>query len=212
MIDPIPDYNLFMMCPALDRAALRPLPAGFALRTCRPEELDLWKAIHFDDEETTRANHDYMTGFFDRVYAPQGDLFYKTCLFVCDGDRPIGTCFAWQAYGRVTTIHWFKVLPDYEGRGIGRALLSAVMEGIQPQDYPIFLHTQPASFRAIKLYADFGFCLLADPFIGTRSNDLMRSLPILRQRMPAADYARLRVMAATPQFLEVVGSSAKVEF
>lgn len=211
MIDPIPDYNLFMMCPTLDRAALREMPAGFALRTCRPEELDLWKAIHFDDEETARANHDYMTGFFDRVYAPRGDLFYRTCLFVCDGDRPIGTCFAWQAYGSVTTVHWFKVLPAYEGRGIGRALLSHVMQGIQSQDYPVFLHTQPASFRAIKLYADFGFRLLADPIIGTRSNDLMRSLPILRHRMPAADYGRLRILPATPDFLQAVGLSTQVE-
>jgi GNAT superfamily N-acetyltransferase len=94
-----------------------------------------------------------MTAFFDGVYAKKGDLFYETCLFVCDAnDRPIATCFAWKAYDRITTIHWLKVAKEYEGIGSGRALLSIVMQGLSEDEYPVFPHTQPGSFRAIGFW------------------------------------------------------------
>jgi hypothetical protein len=33
-------------------------------------------------------------------------------------------------------------------------------------EYPVYLHIQPSSFRAIKLYSDFGFSLLSgDNFV-----------------------------------------------
>ena len=55
------------------------------------------------------------------------------------------------------------MLNEYEGKGIGRALLSYVMQSLPQNEYPVFLHTHPASFRAIKLYSDMGFKLLTDP-------------------------------------------------
>ena len=58
------------------------------------------------------------------VYAPHGELFFERCRFACVDGAPVGTCFVWKAYGRVNTVHWFKVLRAYEGRGIGRALLT----------------------------------------------------------------------------------------
>ena len=128
MKPPIPDANLFMMCLRLDRSALAPLPAGYHLRPCRPEELDFWKGIHFDDPEQARAAHGEMTAFFDQVYGADPGAFFRACQFVCDAsDQPVGTCFLWKAYGRIQTVHWFKVLRSHEGRGIGRGLLSAVM-------------------------------------------------------------------------------------
>ncbi|MCM3626790.1 GNAT family N-acetyltransferase [Paenibacillus glycanilyticus] len=154
-----------------------------------------------------------MESFFQNVYAPKEALFYEKCLFVCDSqDRPVATCFAWKAYDRITTIHWYKVLKSCEGNGIGRALLSAVMQSLSKDDYPVFLHTQPGSYRAIKLYSDFGFCLLSDPVIGNRTNDLEECLPILRQYMPLQAYQALKITEAPAFFLEAVNSSSNVEF
>ncbi|TLS50814.1 GNAT family N-acetyltransferase [Paenibacillus antri] len=202
-----------MMCGALNPAALRGMPPPFRIRTCRKEELDIWKAMPFDDADTAEAYRGYMTNFFQDVYAGEGDSFFEKCLFVCDADdKPIATCFVWKAYNRVNTLHWFKVLKPYEGRGIGRALLTAVLQDLQPEDYPVYLHTQPASYRAIKLYADFGFVVLTDPVVGSRRNDVEACLPILERFMPPENFAKLRFAQAPKDFLEAVHSSEIHEF
>lgn len=203
----IPDCNLFMMCKSLNESALTELPVGYHIRSGRRDELEIWKAIHFDTPAEAAANHAYMTGFFDRVYAPDGELFFKRCLFICDSeDRPVGTCTAWRNFGCATTIHWFKILREYEGKGLGRALLSEVMRRLSANDYPVFLHTQPSSYRAVKLYSDFGFSLLTDAQVGHRSNDLSVALPHLKNIMPAAAFESLRFAAAPKWFLDAAAS------
>lgn len=204
----IPDKNLFMMCRKMNIGALSPLPDEYHVRTCRRDELDIWKGMPFDDEPTAKEYHGLMTEFFDNVYAGKEDLFYQKCLFVCDkNDTPVGSCFAWKAYERITTIHWLKVRKSHEGLGIGRALLSIVMKSINESDYPVFLHTQPASFRAIKLYSDFGFAFLTDPVIGYRKNDLEECLPILKAYMKPNDFKNLQFAKAPEDFLKAVKSS-----
>ncbi len=209
----IPDKNLFMMCNELNLNAISNMPLGFHVRNCQKSELDIWKAMHFDDPKLAKQYYNYMTQFYNSVYAKKGDLFFQSCLFVCDKDnRPIGTCFFWKAYERITTIHWYKILKDYEGKGIGRALLSIVMKSLTDDEFPVFLHTQPSSYRAIKLYSDFGFYLLSDPLIGNRKNDLEESMPILKKNMPYQDYQHLRITKSPNFFLESVRSSNEIEF
>ena len=158
-----------MVCHALKNAALSNLPAGHSLGLCRPEDLAFWKGMHFDDAASAAENRPYMDAYFERVYAPHGNAFYERFLLAREPEGAIvGSCFAWPAYGRVSTIHWFKLLKGYYGRGNCRGLLIDVMQGITSEDYPVCLHTQPESYRAIKLYSDFGFCLISDACIGRR--------------------------------------------
>jgi GNAT superfamily N-acetyltransferase len=205
--------NLFMMCKSLNTLAVREMPLEFHVRTCRKSELEIWKSIHFDDSNTATEYHAFMTNYFNDVYSDKGDLFFEKCLFVCnDDDKPIGTCFIWKAYNKINTLHWFKVLKRYEGRGIGKAILSVVMQDLKYEDYPIYLHTQPSSYRAIKLYSDFGFCLLSDPVIGSRQNDIEVCLPILEKYMPREDFIKLQISEAPKDFLDAVCSSNINEF
>lgn len=207
------EKNLFMMCKKLNESALSELPEGYIVRNCRKNELDIWKRIHFDEEKTAGKYEAYMTQYFNHVYAKKGNLFFEKCLFICDNnDIPVGTCFAWEAYEKITTIHWFKVVKKYEGLGIGRALLSIVMKSIPEKKYPVYLHTQPSSFRAIKLYSDFGFALLTDPIIGFRKNDLEECLPILKKKMYKRDFDNLKFTKAPKEFLQAVKSSTISEF
>ncbi|MBY7142530.1 GNAT family N-acetyltransferase [Virgibacillus sp. NKC19-3] len=213
MEEQIPDKNLFMMCRKLDNDATRELPNSFHVRYCRKNELDLWKAMHFDTPELATKYYDFMTAYFNDVYLPKGDLFFQRCMVVCDqADKPIGTCFLWKSYNSIWTLHWFKVLKDCEGEGIGRALLSIVMKSLPEDEYPVFLHTQPESYRAIKLYSDFGFCLLSDPLIGNRQNDLDECLPVLQRYMPRSDFEKLKISRAPQFFLDAVCSSNMNEF
>ena len=136
--------------------------------------------------------------------------FFKRCLFACnENDEPVGTSFIWRSYGLINTIGWYGVLPEYEGKGVGRAILSKILKNTQP---PIYLHTQPTSARAVKLYSDFGFKLVTDPIIGYRKNDLTESLPILQKILPEADYANLQFTEANEALLKAALTSELSEF
>lgn len=194
MREEIPYKNLFMMCRRLDRSALSTLPPGFHFRLCRPDELEQWKDMQLVGTGDTPRS--YLDDYYAKWYAPKGNLFFRRCTFICnERDLPVGSAFLWKQYDLYTTLHWLKVLPAYEGRGLGRALLSHLLRDLPPEEYPVYLHTQPSSYRAIKLYSDFGFALLSEPaVIDGRANEVEEALPILQRLMPERDYRRLRLV------------------
>lgn len=205
MAQNIPDKNLFMMCSKLNIDALSSLPEGFTFRLCKKDELNIWKDMHFDDKKIALEYRGYMDKFFNDVYAPYGDLFFDKCLFVCDkDDTPVAICFSWKIYDKITTLHWFKVVKEYENLGIGRALLSKVMSEIKDCEYPVFLHTQPSSYRAIKLYTDFGFEFITDEYVGARKNELDDSLPILKEFMTDDSFKKIKTTNAPKYFLNTI--------
>lgn len=209
----IPDKNVFMMCQALNPNALSELPKEYFVRSCRPEELDIWKAMPFDEVGFTEEYDQFMTDFFEATYGGKEDLFFAKTLFVCNKkDEPIATCLLWKVYDEFNTIHWFKVLKEYEGKGIGRALLSIIMKDLSKEDYPVYLHTQPGSFRAIKLYSDFGFSLLSGDKFGNRQNDLDECLPILKKFMPEKDFQNLKITEAPKEFEKALRNQTTNQF
>lgn len=209
----IPDKNIFMMCESLNRNALTDLPVGYSVRNCRHDEFSVWKRMPFDDPDLAQEYDDFMREYFTITYGGKEDLFFAKTLFVCDSqDKPIATCLNWKAYDRFNTIQWFKVLKECEGRGIGRSLLSIVMQQIEENEYPVYLHTQPSSFRAIKLYSDFGFSLLSDHQFGVRKNDLDECLPILKQFMPQEFFQHLRIKTAPQEFLDLLSQYTTNQF
>ncbi|MFE7062831.1 GNAT family N-acetyltransferase [Sutcliffiella sp. NPDC057660] len=212
-MEEIPDLNIFMMCPSLNREALTELPEGFHVRNLRKDEMDIWMAMPFDDPETAKEYKPFMEDFFDTTYGLSEELFFEKTLVVCDKyGESVATCLLWKAYGLFYTIHWFKVLPSYEGKGIGRALLSIIMKDLKQEDYPVYLHTQPGSYRAIKLYSDFGFDLLSGEKFGSRPNELEESLPFLEKYMPKRDFEKLRTTEAPEHFIETLKSVTTIQF
>lgn len=195
--------NLFMVCPRLDPRQLTALPKGYSFRTIRPHELPLWEAFHFDDPQEAEEHRGYMRAFYRDVYAPREELFFRRCTFVCDAqDTPVGTAFLWEVFDPpFTTLHWLKVKQSHEGLGIGRALISHLMRELPETRYPVYLHTQPESARAIRLYTGFGFQLITDPQVGHRTNDLEEGLRMLRAIMPETAMRRLRFTPAPVTFL-----------
>jgi GNAT superfamily N-acetyltransferase len=201
----IGNLNLFMQCDAPNKDAFRALPDGYSFRLCRRDELEVWKRIVAEEQYV-----DYVTDFYNKVYAEREDEFFTHCLFVCNADdKPVASTFIWLAYKRINTVAWFRVLPEYEGKGLGRALLSEI---IKDKDLPIYLHTQPTSARAVKLYSDFGFKLITDPIIGERKNDLADSLPHLQKVLPESDYAGLQFTEADAELLAAASTGVFAEF
>jgi GNAT superfamily N-acetyltransferase len=212
-MEALPDKNLFMMCKALRKEALSDLPTGYSVRSCRPEELPIWKSMPFDDALTAAEYEGFMEQYFQTTYGGKEDVFFANTLFVCDAkDHPIATGLVWRAYDAFMTLHWFKVVKAYEGRGIGRALLSILMRNVKEADYPVYLHTQPESYRAIKLYSDFGFSLLTGSTFGSRQNDLEECLPILKNCMPEQAFQQLRIVEPPESFGEFLTTTTSIQF
>jgi ribosomal protein S18 acetylase RimI-like enzyme len=208
----VADLNVFMMCSRLVPSELSALPVGYLIRSSRPDELGLWKAFPFDTAAEAAANDSHMTAYFNDVYAGRESAFFESTKFVCDVDgTPIATGAIWPAYGQLTTVHWLKVRQSHEGLGIGRALLSELLRDIPSLKFPVYLHTQPGSFRAIKLYSDLGFQIL-DNDTGAWRNDYVEAIQQLRKLMPADVFARLEVTNAPDSFVELVRSHVKHEF
>jgi GNAT superfamily N-acetyltransferase len=209
----IPDHNIFMMCERINRHALTDLHTDYTFRNCRPDELERWKAFPFDSDTVPAEYKDFMDRIIHDTYSKDMDTFFRNTLFVCNKEgRPVATCSHWKAYGKINTIHWLKTLKDYEGKGIGRALLSAIMRRFDRIDYPIYLHTQPGSFRAIKLYSDFGFQLLRGGRLGTRMNELEKSLPILKEFMPGKDFERLKIVDTPGSLIRLLEHETTIQF
>lgn len=184
LYESIGGYNLFMACDKPNLDAFRELPKGYSVTRCGPDEVDIWA-----NTAVERQYAPYVKDYYRRVYAKNQEEFFRRCLLLWDeSGRCAGTCLTWPAYGSVNTLGWFRVLPEYEGRGLGRALLTEILGAAE---MPIYLHTQPTSVCAVKLYSDFGFRFITGPMIGHRKNDLDLSLPCLRRVMAGADYARL---------------------
>ena len=212
----IPSKDLFMMCEKVNTSAFKELPPGFNFRPCRRDELEIWKQMHLDFPHSPEQHVEFMA-FMDRcfndTYAINEELFFEKNLFVCNSnDEPVGRGFIWKYFDKINTIHWYKVLRVYEGLGIGRAILTRIMKELAEKDYPVYLHTHPSSFRAIKLYTDFGFSFLSDPVIGYRNNDLYECLPILEKYIPKNDFEKIKITKAPKEFLEIVASWGKVNF
>lgn len=213
-MDDVPDLDVFMVCRQVATDQLTSMPDGYSMRSMRADELDVWKAFPFDTPADVAAYDGFMSDFFERAYAARAEEFFAATTFVCDeGDRPIATCGIFGSYdGTLTTVQWFKVLRSHEGRGIGRALMSELLRAVPPSDFPIHLHTQPGSVRAIKLYSDLGFDLIAEDLPGPRPNQYAAAMVHLERTMPPADFARLRTAPATPELRAALDRFDTIEF
>ena len=209
----IPDYNIFMMCEQLKKNALSKLNSEYHFRNCRPNELEIWKAFPFDSETVPSEYEDFMNQYINDTYVSDIEIFLNNTIFVCNkDDKPIATCSYWLAYGKFNSIQWLKVRKEYEGQGLGRAILSEIIGKFSNEDYPIYLHTQPGSFRAIKLYADFGFKLLSGGQIGTRINEFEKSLPILKEFIPKKDFKEIEIVNTPNRFIKLLENETKIQF
>ena len=212
----IPSKDLFMICETVNTDAFRELSPEYYFRKIRPNELDIWKGMHLDFPHSSEQHKEYMHFMdkcYDETYASNDELFFEKSLFVCnEKDGPVGRGFIWKYFNKINTIQWYKVLREYEGRGIGRAILTKIMKDLSKNEYPVYLHTHPSSFRAIKLYSDFGFKLISDPKIGYRNNDLYECLPILEKYIPVNDFKNIKITKAPQEFLEIVASVGNVNW
>ena len=153
------DIPLTLVHPDLSRRPAYACPHGYRVRSFTDGDEDAWVRIEvlagaFPDE--TKARRQFATEF-----APVRERLPGRMLFLEHVDAgAIGTTTAWEGEfagelrGR---IHWVGIVPEYQGRGLAKPLLSAAMDRLAADYARGYVTTETISYRGINLYLGFGF-------------------------------------------------------
>lgn len=142
------------------------LPLGYSFRMFRRGEERLWAEIEtaageFPDLSSALSR-------FQREFGPYPDEMEQRCVFLLHEGRVIGTATAWyrnsESLGKYGVdslpegrLHWVAIHPDFQGRGLARPLVSEAVRLLCGFYDSAYLTSQTTSFKAIKIYLDYGF-------------------------------------------------------
>lgn len=172
------------------------LPEGFSFRLFQLGDEQAWAAIEAAVGEFEQVEDALL--YFRQQFMPFHAELERRTLFVVNPDQElIATLTIWWRYigeRRHPWIHWVAVMPEYQGLGIGKAL---VCEGLRrllqiEGDPDVYLSTQTWSYKAIGiyLYAGFSFNTVLD--YGQFHNEYEQAINVLKQVMPPACFAQIR--------------------
>ena len=183
----IPYYNIIMK---RDKGTTIPdfiLPEGFSFRLYSEGDEKSWVDIMVSVGEFD--NYDEALGYFNKVYMPQKDELERRLLFIeTKGYEKIGTLTNWWNLTngrRDPSIHWVGVKKEFQGLGLGKAL---VYEGMRRMievegDRDYFLHTQTWSYKAINIYIKAGYDLVKNETFSDYTNDYEKALKIIKDKI-----------------------------
>ena len=134
------------------------LPEGYQFRPFRDGDMSTWIAIQ--DAAGTYELGPITEALFHEFHRGRADLLPGRCWFVVDpGGNDVGSITAWwrrriESRGH---IQWVAVLPEHQGRGIGKAMMTRALHRLAEEYESASLTTDTGRIPAIKVYLDFGF-------------------------------------------------------
>ena len=151
---------IHMMRPHLENLPQFDLPKPYEIRTYQPGDEQAWRRIHIEaDLYNTFTGETFQKQFGTDQHLLSKNQFY----LISASQQPIGTTSAWafpvdkedRCEGLV---HWVALLPDEQGKGLSKPLLSAVCHRLKARGFSrACLTTSSSRTAAIGLYLSFGF-------------------------------------------------------
>ena len=201
----IPYQSIIMKCEYPYDVSDICLPAGFSFRFFCDGDEQHWSRIETSVLEfaaTEEANR-----YYSCMFMPYREQLLTLCIFIENPDGiPVATATAWYVdseLGHQAALHWVAVCPEYQGLGLGKAVVQKAMQVFQqaePQK-AVWLHTQTWSHKAIRLYASLGFCIAKtaklasyDPFtnmIRYEQTELIEAIDVLHSIWDPCDVQQL---------------------
>lgn len=195
----IPYKSIIMRCDCVNKNAFVEVVDRFSIvkyhSEMKPVWIELQKAAgQFDDYSDVDIKE-----YFEKTFLFKDSGIYDSCIFLKDNieEKYVGTCCAWFSNidkRIIPVLHWLAVVPSYRNRGCARMLITEVLKIFKQKygDQAIYLHTQPSSFQAIKLYNDFGFNIAKEDSYGNAVNEYADAMEILEKVMNVDAYTRLK--------------------
>ena len=144
-----------MARPNFDGWPVHSLPTGFSIRAYQSGDATHWRAIH------ERA--DPFNSFDDITFATwfgndEDQLRARQRFVLAPDGVPIGTATAWFDSPEIGRVHWVAIVPQFQGRGLARPLLSHIGQTLQELGHNrAVLTTSLERPVAVALYRKFGF-------------------------------------------------------
>ncbi len=179
----IPYYNIIMKKDTPTTFAVPALPHQFELHAYRPGVVQQWAEMEYEIGDFPSVQE--AKAYFTETYLSRPDLLARRGVFVSDKESGclVGACIAWldeQNGAPVSSLHWLIIKEVYQGRGIGSALIAAALNIYEQENaFPVYLHTQPWSYQAVRLYHKFGFRLMEQESFAGYENQYALAVPIL---------------------------------
>ena len=189
----IPFYHIIMRCDRVLPMEIK-LPAGYAIRSYQPGDEDAWADLLCAVGEQTSPEE--ARADFTRRYLADTALTDHIFFAVDAQGAVVGMAIAWDDGLRV--LHWLAVHPDHQRKGIGRALCQTCLRLFRREDnaLPVWLHTQPWSWKAILLYISLGFKLQPRDTIYNYENQYAQAMETLQAVVTPEQYAKMAAATA----------------
>lgn len=188
----IPFYNMILKCSEWTPSEIS-LPEGFAFKPFAPEDSAAWAALEWEIGDF--STQEEALSYFQATYGKFPEELRKRAVVLAHGDDIVGFCIAWRdkrGDDLVASLHWLVVSPAWEGRGLGRALVQKTMERYRELDeFPVYLHTQPWSCRALMLYVHLGFQIQTQDSFADYENQYAKAMAALRDVLPPERFQEL---------------------
>lgn len=189
----IPFYNMILRCDnIICQEAV--LPDGFCFRSFRDGDERAWAVLEHEAGDFSTVEE--AEAYFREKYGAEREALEKRCIFVDNRQgETVGTCIAWhdmKGETEIASLHWLVVASDYQGRGLGKALSLKAMEIFSAfHEKPVYIHTQPWSYKAVLLYVNIGFLLQRTDTFSNYVNQYNQAMETLRSVLSDEQYARL---------------------
>lgn len=182
----IPYMNILMRCDEYQATPIK-LPDGFRFRGYKAGDEHIWAKFEIEIEDFD--TYDNAVAYFQRKYLSNPEELQKRLICVESEDgTPAGMVIAWfdkNGDDTISTVHWLVTSPAFQGLGIGKALVQKLLETFyELKAYPVYLHTQPWSYAAIKIYSSLGFKMLRSESILNYENQYSLAIEELKKHLP----------------------------
>lgn len=194
----IPFYNTIMRCDSYEKTKII-LPEGYRLQPYQPGFENGWAQMEceigdFDSLEEAKQ-------YFAETYLSKREEFVKRSVFLTDETgNVVGSCFAWKdprGEEMAASLHWLVVSTRCQGKGLGRAICQRTMEIFAENgELPVYIHTQPWSWKAILLYLSLGFWLQKTDSFSHYENQYGQVMETLKNVVGPEQYRRMEELSA----------------
>lgn len=171
----VPFYNVLMKREKGKPLFEHSLPDQFRFVMFKTGDENDWAEIEASVGEFD--NKELALQYFRGSYMLYPKELERRCLFIEDNTgKKVGTLTVWWTYTgkrRDPWIHWVAVRPEYQGLGLGMALVSRGMKLLIEieGDRNTYLHTQTWSYKAIGIYMKAGFEITQEKGLGGYKNN-----------------------------------------
>lgn len=189
----IPFLNIILKCNNY-RFTENTIPNGFSIVPYHIGYEKEWAKL-----ETTVGdfeNVEEAEQYFTNTYMRDKEKLKEDVLFLLnENGQVIGSCIAWEDMKEnvpIASLHWLIVDEKYQGMGLGKVLCREVMNVFYKQSrMPVYIHTQPWSYKAIFLYLALGFKIQKTDTFSKYNNQYSEMVQVMKKIVSDERYQRL---------------------